>query len=325
VRVLVVTSQWPTSRFPERVPFLVREVNAIRDAGIDIDVFHYSGGFNLRAYVTAVSRLRQLTKKKQYDLIHGQFGVGGLPALFTRKHPLVVTYQGSDLNGIYSTSGQLTIQGLVLRRVSQLVSIFADEIILVSRSMARYLPRKKFYVIPGGIDLEAFRPQPKQYACERLNIPPNRRYILFAGGTNNPIKRYELAKQTIEIVKRQHDDVELLVANGVSPSDMPLYLNAASALLLTSSREGSPNIVKESLACDCPVASVNVGDIEERIGQISGCAISATDTAEAIAEALQKVLSSSQPFKGRHAVCSLDLKSTATRIIDVYASALQRA
>jgi glycosyltransferase involved in cell wall biosynthesis len=317
MRVLIITSQWPTKEHPEHVPFLVREVAAISNLGVSIDVFHYKGGFRTASYLSAVAELHQRLQNQQYDLLHGQFGIGGLPALFT-NYPLVVTFQGSDLNGIHGSNGNLTLSGLMLRTASQIVALRAHEIILVSNTLSRYLPRKHYHVIPGGVDLEKFRPVSRQIAREILKIRIDKKYVLFAGGIRNPIKRYELASRAIAILKTECHDVEMLVANGVPPDEMPLYLNASDVVLLTSSREGSPNIVKEALACNRPVVSVDVGDVRDRIGNLNGCAVSESNTPESIAEALWKVLQFQEPFQGRQSILSLDIHAIATRIVNVY-------
>jgi glycosyltransferase involved in cell wall biosynthesis len=197
----------------------------------------------------------------------------------------------------------------------------ADEIILVSRRLANALPRKKFHVIQSGLDLSLFNPIPQREARRQLNLPPDNYYVLFAGSRNNPIKRYPLARAaTSATVSNRH--LELLVAENEPPDKMPLFMNAADVLLLTSSREGSPNVVKEALACNLPVVAVDVGDVREWLDGIDGCIVTADDRTETIATALQQLLQRPRRVAGRETVLHLDICQTTQSIIDVYHQAL---
>jgi glycosyltransferase involved in cell wall biosynthesis len=150
---------------------------------------------------------------------------------------------------------------------------------------------------------------------------PNKLYVLFAGGRNNPIKRHSLARAATSIVENGRH-VELLVVENEPPDKMPLYMNAADVLLLTSSREGSPNVVKEALACNLPVVAVDVGDVRERMESVEGCFVTADDQPKTIAAALQKVLECPKRVAGRDTIRHLDIRSTTRQIIDVYHQAI---
>lgn len=322
MKVLAITSQWPTQENPSAVPFLVREVEALRHLGVEIDVFHFKGGFRPANYYRANRNLIKQLSLKDYDLLHGHFGVGGLPAFLLKQYPLVISFRGSDLNGMYDLAGNMTLAGRFLRMVSQLVALRASEAILVSESMQQHLPRKDFHIIPSGLDLDLFKPLPKQEARQLLGLSANHQYVLFAGGINNPVKRYPLATQAIELAQSRFPNLKLLLANQVAPAKMPTYLSAADALILTSISEGSPNIVKEALACNCPVASVKVGDVPRLLQDLNGCYLSDDDSPKALAEALINVLEYAGDIKTRERVLTLSSHHTAQKIFDVYQKAL---
>jgi teichuronic acid biosynthesis glycosyltransferase TuaC len=320
MKVLMITSEWPTPSHPEWAPFLVREVEALRRHGVQVDIFPFRGSMHLFNYMQAWRQLQAQLQQKTYHLIHAQFGQSGLLAFWPKKLPLVVSYRGSDLNGIVDAGGRMTVTGWLLRKVSQLVALRADQVILVSAALARHLPKHRYHVIPSGLDMALFRPMPCRDVRARLNLDPNRHYVLFAGGRHNPIKRYHLAKAAV--ARLVGETVELLVADGVAPRLMPDYMNAADVLLLTSTREGSPNVVKEALACNLPVVSVDVGDVRQRLAGIEGCFVVDNDRAETIATALRRVLQNRKPIAGRSAVRHLDLSLTTRQIIAVYEQAL---
>jgi glycosyltransferase involved in cell wall biosynthesis len=320
-RVLLITSEWPENTGIAHVPFLVQQVNYLRSAGLDITVFHFRAKKNPINYLKAWIRLRRQYDLKSYDLIHAHFGQSGLIAIPT-KLPLVVTFHGSDLHGIWGQNNRYTLAGEILKVVSRMVAKYADQVIVVSEHMSRFLPREvNYHVVPGGVNMELFVPLSQSFCRERLGLPRNKPLILFAG--IHPRKRYYLAEEAVKILKTQMD-VELLCLSQVAHEEMPFYLNAADVLLLTSKHEGSPTIVKEALACNCPVVSVDVGDLRERISSIKGCFLCENDSPATIASALAKAIDSKEHFESRHQVENLDETCVSERIIQIYRSALEQ-
>lgn len=324
MNVLMVTSEWPTPTNPQWVPFLVREVRQLQAKGIELDVFSFRGGMRPLNYFAAWKKVQRRIRQGRYDLVHAQWGQSGLLATFPKPLPLVVTFRGSDLNGMVVGDDRMTRTGRLLQRLSQFVAQSADQVILVSASLARWLPRLHYHVIPSGLDLELFRPMPRAEARSILNLDQGCRYVLFAGDRSNPIKRFELAQRAVDLLNREMS-AQLLVAERVKPEQMPAYMNAADALLLSSSREGSPNVVKEALACNLPVVSVDVGDVRQRLQDVAGCVVCDGDRPQTIAAALSNVLRAGRRVEGRGAVKCLDIRHTTEQIVQVYEKALTGA
>jgi teichuronic acid biosynthesis glycosyltransferase TuaC len=323
IRVLMITSEYPGVKRPHGVPFIPRQINALREAGIDVDVFHFNGKKKLSNYVKARHELRQYTAGKTFDLVHAQWGQSALLAL-PKRLPWVITFRGNDLEGIVAEGGKYTFHGRVQQTLSKAMARLANQIIVVSESLSRHLTRTDFHVIPSGLDFELFRPIPKREAREYLNLPKDKRLILFVARKNNPRKRFDLAEAAFNLIKDRYD-AELIAAENVPHASIPFYMNACDALLLTSMHEGSPNVVKEALACNLPVVSTAIGDVPQRIGKIEGCAVVQNFTAEDVAAGLEKVLSYAGTIKGRESVSDLDEKIIARRVIEVYKKALQSA
>jgi teichuronic acid biosynthesis glycosyltransferase TuaC len=323
MRVLMLTSEWPTPAHPEHAPFIVRQVSFLRKQGVDVDVFPVHGRKNPAIYLRAWMKVRSQLFRGRYDLIHAQWAQAALTSLPARL-PLVVTFRGSDVEGIVSERHRHTASGWLLQNISRSVARVASEAILVAARMARLLPRRDYHVIPSGLDLDLFRPVPQSEAQARLGLEPGKRYILFAAAPGNAVKRFALARAAVECLDEGYR-AELVVATGVKPALMPMYMNACDVLLLTSAHEGSPNVVKEALACNLPVVSTDVGDVRERIQNVEGCRLSASDDPRALAAALAAVLDRGKRIEGRVAVAGLDESLLTQKVIAVYERALRTA
>ena len=321
LRVLMVTSKWPATDRPATTHFIKRQADFLRAAGVLVDVFHFTGGPNPWNYARAWWHVQRSITRGKYDVLHAQFGQNGLLA-FPKRLPLVVTFRGSDLLGIIGAGGRPTLVGKVGRLLSRAVARRADSVIVVSEHMAPLIPAgTPLHVIPSGLDLDLFRLVPRDAARHHLGLPLDRKLVLFAGSPDWPRKRYALARQAMDVLTKTQP-AELIVAWGVPHADIPYYMNACDALVFTSSQEGSPNVVKEALACNLPVVSVQVGDVAARLAGVAGCELCADERPETIAAALSRVLQRHERSTGREAVRHLDERLTAQRVIDIYRSVL---
>lgn len=321
MRVLMVTTEWP------RVPwgtaqFVARQAAFLRAAGIEVEVFQFYGQRNPLNYARAWLDVQRLLTLERFDLVHAQFGQSALLAL-PKRVPLVVTFRGDDLQGILGDqNGRVTVAGRVLRRFCRLAAHLADAVIVVSAHMQPFVQNgKPIHIVPSGLDLELFRPQPQGPARERLGLPAGDRLVLFVGNPNLARKRYALAQQAVALLPAIAR-AKLVVGWEVPHTQIPEYMAACDALVFTSSQEGSPNAVKEALACDLPVVSVPVGDVAERIQGIAGCELCADDRPETIAAALARVLARGGRIDGRSAVRQLDEQLLTQQVIGIYHAVL---
>ena len=329
IRVLMITSEWPAPGQPRTTYFIKRQAEFLTAAGVDVTVFQFRGAKRPDYYLRAWLRLRRQLSRQRFDLVHAQFGQSGLLAL-PKGLPLVVTFRGSDLLGIVGKNGKYTWAGRIGKWASRLVAKAADAVIVVSEHMKASLPRGvRAQVLPSGLDFSVFRPIPRAEARARLRLPLDRKLVLFAGNPETARKRFALARATVETLAAgqpaHSPPVELLVAWGAPHEDMPLYMGAADALLFTSMQEGSPNVVKEALACNLPVVSVPVGDVPERLRGVSNCALVADEYPEALALALGRVLAADCRSDGRKHVRELNEEHITQQVIDLYRSVVGRA
>jgi len=328
LRVLMITSEWASDP-GHTAHFIARQVRFLRAAGVDVDVFSFRGGRRPLRYLAAWARLRRRLMERnggrqpRYDLVHAQFGQSGLLAL-PKRLPLVVTFRGDDLFGIRGRDGRPTPAGRLLQWLSRRVARRADAAILVSEHLKEYLSQSApVHIVPSGLDLDLFRCIPQEEACRHLGLPPDRRRILFVGDPADPRKRYDLAREAVERLNR-NVAAELVIGWRVPHDQMPFYMNACDALVFTSREEGSPNAVKEALACDLPVVSVAVADVPLRLQGIPGCEVCADDSPETIAAALDRTLRRDERSggRGREAVRQLDERLLTARVIEIYQSVL---
>ncbi|MEP7227737.1 MAG: glycosyltransferase [Gemmatimonadales bacterium] len=323
MRVLMVTSDWLWNSWGGTAVFVARQAEFLRREGIHVDVFPFRGGRRLRTYAAAWREVHRRLRHGSYDLVHAQFGQSGLTALPTRV-PLVVTFRGDDLEGIIGENGRYIPAGWLMRMLSRTVARRAEAAIVVSAHMKRHLPRSvDAHVLPSGIDLDLFHPEPQDQARSRLGLPADRRLVAFVGNPELARKRYPLAQKAVEIVNRSIP-TQLVVGWGKPHREIADLLNACDALVFTSMQEGSPNAVKEALACNLPVVSVPVGDVPLRLNGVKGCELCTDDQADTIAAALERVLRRGGRSEGRAAVQDLDEQVLTQRLIDIYRSVLPR-
>jgi glycosyltransferase involved in cell wall biosynthesis len=326
ISVLMLTSEWPRDA-GHTAHFVRRQARFLEEAGVRVEVFPFRGAKSPLKYASGWVRAHRRLARGAFDLVHAQFGQSALLALPTRL-PLVVTFRGDDLLGVVGDGGRHTLGGWVLQRLSRLAARAADAIIVVSRHMARRLPsppavRAPIHVVPSGIDLALFRPMPQGPARKLLGLPADERLVLFVGDPADPRKRGDLAQSAVAQIGGAR--ARLVVAWQVPHTQIPDYMAACDALVFTSLQEGSPNAVKEALACNLPVVSVPVGDVAERLHGVAGCELCADDRAETIAAALTRVLDRHDRVDGHTAVGHLDERLLTQQVIAIYRAALNGA
>ena len=195
-----------------------------------------------------------------------------------------------------------------------------DAVIVKSPEMAEIIAPVPAHVVPNGVDLDQFQPQDREAVARSLGWPNDCHYVLFPGNPGDPRKGYSLAKTVIELAApRVSERLELVALRKVDPELVPVYMNACNAMLMVSLLEGSPNVVKEAMACNLPIVSVPVGDVEILLADVPGTVVCPRD-ANALADALVDFLVNPPLVEGRAAILDrgLDLDSVANRIMNIY-------
>ncbi len=322
-RVLVITNLWPTEADPGYGSFVLAQMESLRPLGVEYDVLFIDGRASRWNYVRAVGKMRGRLSRNCYDLIHAHFGLSGWVARFQWKMPVVVSFMGDDVLGRFKKSGRITLYGRLLQASSLLLARSVAAVIVKSREMKSRLGLDSAFVIPNGVDLNLFRPLDQAEARRALGLNLQKKFVLYPYDPAEERKRYDLIEAAVARARERVPGLEILHVRGAPRERMPLYMNAADVLVLASLAEGSPNAVKEAMAVNLPVVTVEVGDTADLIGPTEGCFLVPREPA-AIAEKIVQVVTRGTRTRGNEWIRRLSMESVAQQIVEVYAKALGR-
>jgi glycosyltransferase involved in cell wall biosynthesis len=322
MKVLVATSIYPSSENPARGTFVRTQVEYLKRAGVEVELLIVGERSRKLMYPKAALELRRRLTDKSIDLVHAHYGLVGIVARTQSKVPVVVSYCGDDLLGTLNSRGKQSLFGRLAVLAGKLLSNRADGVIVKSRGMASRLGRKDVHVIPHEIDLELFQPSGREQARKALGLDLQKKYLLFAANPDIPVKRFPLAKVVADHMSKQDPTIELLVVYKEPQERLPLFMSACDALLFTSYQEGSPNVVKQAMACNLPIVSTDVGDVREIIGNTVGCYVSKPEV-QKFTSHLSSILRHGGRTSGREQVRHLAGPAVAQQIIEVYEQVLR--
>lgn len=308
MRILIVCSGNATNfSFEKHQAFVYDQVTAVQRIDSDIQFeYFFVKRKGIAGYLKCRNELIRLLDTKSFDWVHAHFSLSGLLANLQRKVPVIVTFHGSDINNRHTWP------------ISAAVEMLSEKTIYVSEELRRRTlvsSGLKSAVLPCGVDFDIFRGHTMEAARKQLGLSPGRKYVLFSSRFDNTVKNYPLARDAIKLVSDW--DVKLLELTNLSREEVALYLSAVDAALMTSFSEGSPQFIKEALACDCPVVTTNVGDVRKWLSDVEGCYIS-NSSPDDVARDLVKVLRRGKRIEGRRSIQQLDNQEIAKQLIQIY-------
>ncbi len=305
MKVLVLTNMYPTPKKPSFGTFVEEQVKSLRQEGVEVDILFVNGVKSKLNYLWGFPRLWARLLTNRYDLIHAHYVFSGIIARAQFLHPVVLTHHGSQVFQGWQVS------------LCRLVTPFMDRAIVVSPEMKAKGRLEKSHVIPCGIDFELFKPIPREQAREELNLPQDKKLVLFAGEYFRQIKRFDIVQKSIKLLKEKDPDVELVLVSKKPLSIVPKYMSACDVLVLVSDGEGSPMVIKEAMACNLPIVSVPAGDVPQVIGGTGGCYLCSQDPRD-VAEKLKLALQWGGRTNGREKIGHMEIGAISRRIVALY-------
>lgn len=346
MKVLIVASD-KGNKF---APFIEEQIAALQQEGVQI-IRHGVTGHGIMGYLRELPALRRLIRAERPDIVHAHYGLSGLLANLQRLVPVVTTYHGSDIN-----VPKILRFSRIAMRLSAFNIFVSKRNISIALSPNRLIAsrlKKRSSLLPCGVNLTDDQLTSRAEARQALGIADDAKLVLFAGAFDNAVKDAELAFAAIELLQTQCSGADAPVyrlqckgketseaettastpytlhltpilqeLRGFSRAEVNLWMCAANCLLLTSKTEGSPQVIKEAMACGCPIVSVDVGDVAERVSGVEGCYVVCTREPKDIAVALQKALAHVGKTNGRQRILEMDLSNeqVAERLMAIYQS-----
>jgi glycosyltransferase involved in cell wall biosynthesis len=323
-RVLVVTNLWPYEGDPSYGCFVKAQMDSLRPFGVDYEVMFINGRESRWNYLRAYPQLWRRLRAQRYDLIHAHMGLSGLVARCQFRVPVLVTFHGHDVTGEVKRSGRITLLGRFFQVSSFILARLVSGVIVQNRVMKSILRVKSTRVIPCGIDSDLFRPIDLREARRTLGVDLDKKYVLFPYNPAEERKRYDVIEAVVARAREQVPQLEVLRPLGVPNDRMPLFMNAADVFVLPSISEGSPVAVKEALATNLPVVTVDVGDTPDLLEGTEGNYLVPRDV-DAMAEKVVEVCRRGTRSNSRGSIVRRQsLERIAEQIVDLYASILKR-
>lgn len=314
MKILFISSG--NSEHFEIAPFIKSQGESLKREGLSLEYYHIKGK-GIRGYVKNIKPLREKIKKFDPDVLHAHYSLTGWVAwMANSSKPRILSLMGSDTYGSVNEPGKKGIFTLFMIFQVFLIQLFYSNIIVKSEYLKKSVWRKKsVYVIPNGVNFARFKPMDKRECRDKLGLPHDKKIILFMGNKKEVRKNFALVEQAADRLKEKN----LLVCTPypVSHENVPIYLNACDVLAFPSFKEGSPNVVKEAMACNCPIVASNAGDIVEVLSGTDGCYITSLE-ANDMAEKLENAFEFNKKTNGRQNIEHMNERVIATKLITIY-------
>ena len=268
MKILLICSHRYYAPYTDYVaPFIYEQMQGLKQLGCEFRICFVQGG-GIKSYIQAWRRMINDISDYQPDIIHAHYGLCCLIANLQRKVPVVSTFHGSDINEPK------------VRVLSKIAIKFSRKNIFVSKKLMYIAGTPtNAEVIPCGVDIKRFYPMDKQTCREALGMKQDKIYVLFSKEFADYVKNYPLAKSAVEGLNK---NAELLEFYGYNREQVSMLYSAVDCGLLTSFTEGSPQFVKEAIACGCPIVSTDVGDAAEVINGVKNSFVSSYEVEDVV-------------------------------------------
>ncbi len=290
-------------------PIVDNQKQSLIKKGIDIDTFVINGG-GIKGYLKSIFKLRRFIRNNKYDIIHAHYSLSGIVTALSGHKNVIVSLMGSDVKE---------------NKKNSLMKLFSKHFwkgtIVKSERMKLHLGVSKVHIIPNGVDFSRFSDKNHTESLNKLGWDKSKKHILFPADPKRPEKDFNLAEKVFKNL--EYNNCELHTIVNIPNQDMPYYYTAADLVLFTSKREGSPNVIKEAMACSCPIITTDVGDVRDTIKNTNYCYICSRNHYE-IRSKVDYIISQKRVrTNGNDNIKHLNETVIADKIITIYNSLLQ--
>lgn len=250
---ILEVSRYKSNFADHQLPFVTEQGEALRVVGCEVDYFLIKGN-----YLTQVSALKKKIREFHPDIVHAHYGLSAITAELQHMVPVVTTFHNGETHRWY------------VNFITSLMSLRAKHIIYVAQHIRDlvYFKNHNYSILPCGVNLEDCKITPQAEARKMLGWSADKKYIMFGGAFDNLRKGYPLLKEAIELLGRS--DIEVVEMRGLSRQQCVLRMCACDVFALPTKNEGSPQALKEAMACNCPIVATDVADIKYLLGDMPG-------------------------------------------------------
>ena len=339
---ILEVSRYKNNFADHQLPFVTEQGEAILALGNEVEYFLVKG-----SYLLAVRELKKKIREFKPDIVHAHFGLSAITAELQSFVPVVTTFHNGETHHWY------------VNLLTSLMSLRAKHVIYVAEHIHQkvYLKAKNYSIIPCGVTLEDCFLMDKAEARKKLGWDADKKYIMFGGAFSNARKNYPLLRDAVSRLNDEMSRVDALnepltlndgseqfgnivcvEMKGLSRAECVLRMNACDVFALPTKNEGSPQALKEAMACNCPIVATDVADIKHLLGDLLGHYILPNKngtpadwvgdehSTEELAELLKQAFAFKGKTKGRERIMELQLtnEQVAKRIIEIYNSILNK-
>jgi glycosyltransferase involved in cell wall biosynthesis len=326
IKILHITAMYPSQESPALGSYVKSQVNSLLNY-VDNELLIIQGLKGSRPYILAIPKILKKIYSSNFDIIHIHYGnlSSLVKLLYWGKTPIVTSYCGSDLLGTVIYPGKYSLKSLFFKSLNIFLSRLDTCSIVKSKILADKIRKaRRVEIIPNGVDINQFYPYSKKLARNKIGLgQSNKTIILFPADPELPGKNYKLLQLVMKYFNQQDFQILTFSGNKINHEDVPNYFNAADLVVFTSLSEGSPNVIKEAMACNCNIYSTNCGDVEWLLKDVIGSQVLSYN----VSEWVEKL---TYFFKNKNLIGSdarirllskkLDTEFVAKRIVDIYYS-----
>ncbi|WP_020601240.1 glycosyltransferase [Spirosoma panaciterrae] len=294
-------------------PIILNQGEAIRREGVDIDYFTVAGK-GWWGYISHWLPLINVLRHNQYDLIHAHYSLCGFLATLAAPTgiPIIVSLMGT----FRKNTGKYYL-------VRFLAKYRWQEVIVKSERMRGQIGLFTAHLIPNGVEIEKFNlPLSRVQLREELGLAKDRKIVIFVSDPERIEKNFPLCRASIDAINRS--DIDLIPVFNKPHEEVVKYMLAANVLMLTSLSEGSPNVIKEAMAANCPIVCTNVGDVAYLLSGLKGAFISTKFDENELSTLVERALliNNTEGLK-RIKYLQIDSISIAKKIVGLYKNNIQ--